>query len=233
MLQDRAFVLRGWNYEEIKSKCQSVRLLPNVISLKTTGQQGMYSVILSKCEPCPSPVRLEKGSPKTIVDPAQTMCDILRSWTDMEQMYKKRERRIAQRRHTKMKISVTEAFGCFSIREDSTLFRAVCGFMEGSQEGSAENRWLVDDYVKRLDKTEDEEGATRRATKFGWKEPLSQIVSFTYNGEVAKQLEDNVLRKKRLIAHNALALNELFMSLVRASFTVLNRFLRNTFFSRS
>jgi hypothetical protein len=92
---------------------------------------------------------------------------------------------------------VTEAFGCFSIPEDSTLFRAVCGFMEGSQEGSAENRWLVDDYVKRLHKTKDEEGATRRATKFGRKELLSQIVSFMYNGEIAKQLEDNVLRKKR------------------------------------
>jgi hypothetical protein len=104
----------------------------------------------------------------------------------MEQMYKKRERRIAQRRRTKMKISVTEAFGCFSIPEDSTLFRAVCGFMERSQENSAENRWLVDDYVKRLDKTEDEEGATRRATKFGRKELLSQIVSFMYNGEVAR-----------------------------------------------
>ena len=173
-------------YEEIQSECQSVRWLPNVISLKTTGRHGMYSVILSKCEPCPSPVRFGKGSPEVIVEPSETMCDIWRSWTDMEQMYKKRERRIAKRRRTKMRISVTEAFGCHLIPEDSTLFRAVCGFMEGSQEGSAENRWLVDDYVKRLHKTKDEEGATRRATKFGRKELLSQIVSFMYNGEVAR-----------------------------------------------
>jgi hypothetical protein len=119
----------------------------------------------------------------------------------MEQMYKKRERRIAKRCRTTMRISVTEGFGCYSIHEDSTLFRAVCGFMEGSQEGYVENRWLVEDYVKRLDKIEDE-GVTTRATKLGRKVLLSQIVSLMYNGEVAKALEMNVLRKKRFSTVN-------------------------------
>ena len=40
--------LANGRYEEIESESQSVRLLPNVISLKTTGQHGMYSVILSR-----------------------------------------------------------------------------------------------------------------------------------------------------------------------------------------
>jgi hypothetical protein len=71
--------LEDGGYEEIQTECKSVRLLPNVICLKTTGRHGMYSVILPKCEPCPAPIRLERGSEEVIVDPAQTVCDIWRS----------------------------------------------------------------------------------------------------------------------------------------------------------
>ena len=56
----------------------------------------------------------------------------------------------------------------------------------------------MSDYVKRLHKQEKEDTTTAtRATKSVRKVLLSQIVSFVYNGEVAKQLEENVLRKKR------------------------------------
>ncbi len=89
-----------------------------------------------------------------------------------------------------------EAFGANSIPEESTLFQAVCGFMEGSQEGYDDTKWFVTDYVKRLYKKESE-GKTIRATKFGRKELLTRMVAFMYRGEVAKHLEENVLRRKR------------------------------------
>ena len=188
--------LEDGGYEEIQTECKSVRLLPNVICLKTTGRRGMYSVRMPKCEPCPSPIRLKRGSEEVIVDPAQTVCDIWRRWTDMDYTYKKRKRRIAHRRRLKIKNAVNEAFGCNAIPEDSTLFRAIYGFMEGSQESWTENTWLVDEYVERLDNVE-REGTTTRATKCVRKTLLSQMVGFMYNGEVAKELEKNVLRKKR------------------------------------
>ena len=97
--------LEDGGYEEIRTECKSVQMLPNVICLKTTGRHGMYSVTLPKCEPCPSPIRLERVRDEVIVDPAQTECDIWRSWTDMEQTFKKRKRRIAQRRRLKIKIT--------------------------------------------------------------------------------------------------------------------------------
>jgi len=188
--------LEDGGYEEIRTECKSVRMLPNVICLKTTGRHGMYNVTLPKCEPCPSPIRLETVRDEVIVDSAQTVCDIWRSWTDMEQTFKKRKRRIAQRRRLKIKIAVNEAFGSNAIPVDSTLFRAIYGFMEGSQECCTENTWLLDDYVERLDNIEKERTVTR-ATKCGRKTLLSQMVAFMYNGEVAKELEKNVLRKKR------------------------------------
>jgi hypothetical protein len=91
---------------------------------------------------------------------------------------------------------VHEAFGANCIPEESTLFQAVCGFMEGSKEGYDDNKWFVTDYVKRLDKKESERKAIR-ATKYGRKELLTQMVSCMYSGDVAKKLEDNVIRRKR------------------------------------
>ncbi len=75
----------------------------------------------------------------------------------------------AKKRQTRVKSAVHEAFGANTIPEDSTLFQAVCAFMEGSQEGHDENKWFVADHVKRLDKT-DNERKTARATKYGRKE---------------------------------------------------------------
>ena len=194
---ERLYLANG-GYEEVHKQCNFLRLPANVFLQKAIGPCGNYCVSLSKCEPCPSPNSGETVGGPLQVCPAQTMCEVWRSWTDKEQTYKKRERRIAKKRRTRAKISVNEAFGNNSIPQDSTLFWAVCGFMEGSQEGYDENRWFVSDYVKRLHKQEKEDTTTAtRATKSVRKALLSQIVSFVYNGEVAKQLEENVLRKKR------------------------------------
>ena len=77
-----------------------------------------------------------------------------------------------------MKNAVREAFGTYLVPEDSTLFQAICGFTEGSQDGEEENRLFVADYIQRLNKTE-QVGKVIRATKAGRKELLSQI-----NGDV-------------------------------------------------
>ena len=192
---ERLYLCDG-GYEEVQTECYALLLRPNVVMQKTSEAQGLYNVLLSNCGPCPSPERFDRMWPKIVADPALTMCDLWRGWTDMEQTYKKRERRTAMKRRTRCKTSVHEAFGANCISEDSTLFQAVCGFMEGSQEGYDDNKWFVTDYVKRLDKNESERKAIR-ATKFGRKELMTQMVSCMYSGDVAKQLEDNVLRRKR------------------------------------
>ena len=90
------------------------------------------------------------------------------------------------KRRTRYKTLVHEAFGANCIPEESTLFQAVCGFMEGSQEGYDDNKWFVTDYVKRMDKKESERKAIR-ATKYGRKELLTQMVSCMNSGDVAKK----------------------------------------------
>ena len=189
--------LSGGGYEEVQTECVWDRLQPNVFAHKSTGQQNMYSVKLLECEPCPSPDSEETSGLDVIVDPSQTVCDIWRSWSDMEQTYKKRQRRIGLKRRTRIKCAVKEAFGSYSIPEDSSLYRAVCGFMEGSQEGYDDHARYVADYVQRLDDKKDNEVTATRATKAGRKVLLTQIVSLMYNGEVASQIEANLLRKKR------------------------------------
>ena len=193
---ERLYLCDG-GYEEVQTECYALRLRHNVVLQNTAGAQGVYSVLLSNCGPCPSPTSSDRYCPTIVADPAQTMCDFWRSWTDMEQTYKKRERRTALKRRTRCKTAVHEAFGANCIPEESTLFQAVCGFFEGSQKGyEDENKLFVKDYVQRLDNKESER-KTIRATKFGRKELLTQMVSFMYSGDVAKQMEDNFIRRKR------------------------------------
>ena len=108
-------------YEEIQTDCHSVGLPQNVFRQETTGTHGFYTVLLPTCEPCPSPIRSENNGADIVADTALTMCDIWRSWTDMVQTYKKRERRTAMRRRTKLKRAVHEAFGSNTIPEESTV----------------------------------------------------------------------------------------------------------------
>jgi hypothetical protein len=193
---ERLYLAEGV-YEEVLTECLCRRIFPNVFLDQSMGQHGMYRIYLSKCEPCPTPESSDIAGPEVVVDPALTMCDFLRSWSDTEQTYKKRERRIAKKRWTRLKMSVKDAFGSSSIPEDSTLFRSVCGFMEGSQEGHDDNKRFVSEYVQRLDNNKDTGEIATRATKSSRKELLCQIVSCMYNGEVAKHLEEKVLRTKR------------------------------------
>ena len=90
-----------------------------------------------------------------------------------------------------------ESFGTFTIPEESTLFHAALGFLAGSQDGDDDNRVFVADYITRLHKIE-HDGKAIRASKEGRKELLTQMVTYMFDGEVAKQLEQNVIKKKRL-----------------------------------
>ncbi len=100
-----------------------------------------------------------------------------------------------QKKRTRLKQVVIESFGTYSIPEHSTLFRAAQGFFAGSQDADDDDIWFVGDYIKRLDKIEPD-GKAIRASKAGRKELLTQMVSYMFDGEVAKQLEQNVIKKK-------------------------------------
>ena len=102
--KERLYLANG-DYEEVNREVHSLGLPGNVILEEATGTHGKYSVSLLKCEPCPSPNSAERVVPEMSVSPAQTMCDIWRGWTEMEQTYKKRERRIAQKRRIRAKLS--------------------------------------------------------------------------------------------------------------------------------
>jgi hypothetical protein len=86
------------SYAEYQTECQSVRLRRNVVLQKTSTALSLYSVHLSKCEPCPSPQELEPKRVRMESDPAYTMCDIWNRWTDHEEIYKRRERRTAKKK---------------------------------------------------------------------------------------------------------------------------------------
>ena len=130
----------GGGFEEYQTEFRSVRNRRNVVLEKESCRLSMYSVHLSQCEPCPSPIHLNNTGVQLVSDPAHTMCAVWDRWTDQNEMYKKRVRRTAKKRRTRVKKAVKEAFGSFTMPEDSTLFQAVCGFIEGSQDGEEENK---------------------------------------------------------------------------------------------
>jgi hypothetical protein len=80
------------SYAEYQTECQSVRLRRNVVLQKTSTVLSLYSVHLSKCEPCPSPHKLEPKRARMESYPAYTMWDIWNTWTDHEEIYERRER---------------------------------------------------------------------------------------------------------------------------------------------
>jgi hypothetical protein len=159
----------------------------NVFLEHTNGVHSRYRFYLAKTDPCPSPSICETVAvrPEFEVDAGLTMCDLWEGFYNKEKVLKQAERRKSMQRHTGVKHSVCKAFGCCDVPEDSTLFRAACGFVEGSQE--------------QCHQCDDEEGglvATRCSEK-DKKKLLTQMVTYMYNGEVAHDLEQMVLRKKR------------------------------------
>ncbi len=108
---------------------------PNVLLEDTDGVHSVYRVLLSKCGPCPTPEIVDSaGGGVEVVDPAQTMCDIWEGLYNMEQENNRAERRLAVARRRYVRKTVCTAFGFCHVAQDTTLFRAACGFVEGSKE---------------------------------------------------------------------------------------------------
>jgi hypothetical protein len=150
------------------------------------GFHSVYRVLLSNCDPCPSPIIVESAAkPAVAVDPAQTMCDIWEGLYKMEKEKTRLERSQAMDRRRNVRNSVCTAFGCCDVAQDTTLFRAACGFVEGSQEVCHE---CVDDESGNV---------VPRCSKKERKKLLTQMVTYMYNGEVVQDLEKKVLRRKR------------------------------------
>ena len=159
---------------------------------KNDGFHSVYRVLLSKCDPCPSPTIGESAAvPVVVVDPAQTMCDIWEELYKMEKEKNRSERTQAmdRRKHVCAKLSLHSLwiFGCCGVAQDTTLFRAACGLVEGPQE-------LCHECV------DDETGSVAaRCSKKERKKLLTQMVTYTYNGELFRIL------KKRCCAGNGSA----------------------------
>ncbi len=185
----------------VKTKCHSEKEF-RVFEHQTNDDETVFEVCLSKSSPCPSPEKNVNVEAECVVDIAETMCDIWVRVEEVELKLKKAARRKAMQRHTYVKNSVCKAFGCCEVAADSRLFRAACGFVQGSQDqyqpcDDGEFGASLHNF-NRQDKNEDAVKATRCMEK-GLKELLTQMVTYMYmyQGEVAQDLERKVLRKKR------------------------------------
>ena len=183
----------------VVAKCHTEKEF-RVFEHQTNDDETVYEVCLSKTGPCPSPEKNGWVEAECVVDIAETMCDIWVRVEEVELKLQKAARRKAMKRHTFVKKSVCKAFGCCEVAADSRLFRAACGFVQGSQdqyqpcdEGDIGAGFRI---FNRQDKNEDALKATRCMEK-GRKELLTQMVTCMYQGEVAQDLERKVLRKKR------------------------------------
>jgi hypothetical protein len=63
-------------FEEYQTECRSVRNCCNVVLEKESCRLSMYSIHLSQCEPCPSPIRLNSTGVQLVSHPAQTVCAV-------------------------------------------------------------------------------------------------------------------------------------------------------------
>jgi len=158
----------------------------NVMLEKSDGFLSVYRVLLSKCDPCPSPTSLHGAAvPSVAVDAAQTMCDIWEGLYTMDKQNTRLELSQGVRRRRRVRDSVCLAFGCCDVSQDSTLFRAACGFVEGFKEQCHD----CDD--------DGNGGFSARCSTNERKKLLTQMVTHMYNGEVVQELEKKLLRRKR------------------------------------
>ena len=162
----------------------------NVIFKNTDGVRIMDPVLDVISDPCPTPEFGDSaGGAELIADPAQTMCEIWEGLYKMEQERTREERKVRKQRRKYVRKSVCTSLGCCgsieNMSQDSTLFRAACGFVEGSIEQCYE--W----------NEEETGGVSARCSTNERKKLLTQMVTCMYNGEILQELEKKVLRRKR------------------------------------
>ena len=172
--------------ERIKDHAE-VNTADNVVQVKMNADHSLYRVILSKVDPCPSPSEGDIGEAIRVeVDVGKTMCDIWEGIYKMDKRTQNVQHRKERQRHSNVKNSVCDAFGCCDVPEESTLFRAACGFVQGSQE-----------QCHQCDDDENSALVVTRCSKKDRKNLLTQMVTYMYEGEVVHDLEQKILRKKR------------------------------------
>jgi hypothetical protein len=101
------------------------------------------------------------------------------------------EKRKRKRNDTYSKKALAKALGCSKCCEDSPLFHAALGFMKGSQlksqiVGANEDQMVVEGTKH-----------DRRCNDKGRKSLLTQMVTYMFDGEVLRDIEASILRKKR------------------------------------
>jgi hypothetical protein len=146
-----------------------VELAENVVLVETNGVHGLFRVLLSQSDPCPSPNVGENAEAVEIaIDLGKTMCDIWEGLYTSEKIKAHCDNRKELKRHHGVKRLVCNAFGCCDVPEESTLYRAAFCFVEGSQEQCHE----CDD--------EDNVHVARRCSKENRKVLLTQMVTYIH-----------------------------------------------------
>jgi hypothetical protein len=103
-----------------------VELAENVVLVETNGVHGLYRVLLSKSDQCPSPNVGEKAEAavELAIDFGKTMCDIWEGLYTSEKIKAHCDNRKELKRHHGVKRLVCSAFGSCDFPEESTLYRA-------------------------------------------------------------------------------------------------------------
>jgi len=100
--------------------------------------------------------------------------------------------RKCKRNDTYSKQALGKAFGCNECSEDSSLYHAALGFMKGSQlknKGAEHGEdQMEEDATTQLEK---------RCMEKGRKTLLAQMVTYMYGGEIVRNIEAAILKKKR------------------------------------
>jgi hypothetical protein len=159
-------------------------------------------VFLASNDPCPTPNEMTKDVVvEQQLDPALTMCDIWSTWHKHAEKMKRVQQRQVKRRDTYTKGTVSKAFGSYVVPPGTPLFQAAVGFMKGSQQqnhsGNNETSRYVATWMKDIDKT-----AEIRCMVKDRKNLLQQMVTHMYDGEIGREIELAVLKRKRFSTMN-------------------------------
>ena len=116
--------------------------------------------------------------------------------------------RQAKRRDTYTKATVKQAFGGCAVSEDAPVFQAAHGFMKGCQ---LKNRSCYNGRRKSVRKCCDPfaKSPEKRCMKKNRKKILHDMVSLMYDGEIVKDIERAVLKRKRFNTVNLVRMSDM------------------------
>jgi hypothetical protein len=124
---------------------------------------------------------------KRTIEDLGNQIKVLEAAAWIEQDKKRAEVRQAKRRETYTKKNVSKVFGGYDVCDDSPLFNAAAGFMMGSQ---LKNHSFTEDAMR-------DKPADHRSTDKVRKSLLAQMVTHMFEGEIGRNIERAVLKRKR------------------------------------